>query len=644
MDLSIIIVNYNVKHFLEQCLHSVNKALSNIDAEVFVVDNNSVDGSCKMIKDKFPWVKLIENKINYGFSKANNQAIEISSGEFCLLLNPDTLVEEDTFLKCINFMRENKDAGALGVHMIDGSGNFLPESKRSLPTPSVAFFKIFGLSALFPKSKLFSRYHLGYLDKDKNHIVEVLSGAFMFIRSSVLEKTGNLDEDFFMYGEDIDLSYRITAEGYKNYYFSETSIIHYKGESTKKSSVNYVLVFYNAMIIFAKKHFTKKNASYFSFLINMAIYFRAGLSIIKRSVLRIYQPLLDFTLIFAGYYFLTPLWEHYKFGNSDYYPPEYLGLIVPLYIVMWILSLYYSGAYEKPIKFWSIIKGHLIGTLIILVLYALLPEKYRFSRALILLGSAWAFLAIIIPRILFSLSGIKAFQFAGTKRKRLIIVGFKEEAERVMKILEKTRINPEILGFVAPGKTQDNSYLGNETQLHEIVSIHKIDELVFCSEDIDASNIIKNMTLLNDFQLEYKIAPPESHSIIGSNSINTAGDLYLIHFNSVSNERNKRLKRLFDLFFSIFFIVFTVFLFPFIKNYSTILKSSFKILSGRYSWISYCNDTDISNLPKLKKGIYDIWPNINNVRDKEFIEKMNIEYARAYYLSTDFRILWKNIL
>lgn len=263
MDLSIIIVNYNVKYFIEQCLHSVNKAVANIDTEVFVVDNNSVDGSCQMIKEKFPWVKLIENKDNRGFSKANNQALKIALGEFCLLLNPDTLVEEDTFIKCIRFMHENEDAGALGVHMIDGSGNFLPESKRALPKPSVAFYKIFGLSRLFPKSRIFSRYHLGYLNKDQNHSVEVLAGAFMFIRSAVLKKTGYLDEDFFMYGEDIDLSYRITVAGYKNYYFSETSIIHYKGESTKKSSVNYVLVFYNAMIIFAKKHFTRKKRQIF---------------------------------------------------------------------------------------------------------------------------------------------------------------------------------------------------------------------------------------------------------------------------------------------------------------------------------------------------------------------------------------------
>ncbi|MCG8698987.1 MAG: glycosyltransferase family 2 protein, partial [Bacteroidales bacterium] len=204
MDLSIIIVNYNVKHFLEQCLHSVNKAIKGIKAEVFVVDNNSVDGSNQMVTEKFPGFKLIANKDNRGFSTANNQAISIAKGRYILLLNPDTIVTEDTFTKCIQFMDATPDAGALGVKMIDGKGNFLPESKRSLPTPGVAFYKIFGLSALFPKSKIFGKYHLGYLDKNQTHKVDVLAGAYMFMRKEALEKTGFLDETFFMYGEDID--------------------------------------------------------------------------------------------------------------------------------------------------------------------------------------------------------------------------------------------------------------------------------------------------------------------------------------------------------------------------------------------------------------------------------------------------------
>jgi GT2 family glycosyltransferase len=193
-DLSVIIVNYNVEYFLEQCLLSVEKASKNIDAEIFVVDNNSVDGSVNLVKEKFPFVKLIENKKNTGFSFANNQAIKESNGKYVLLLNPDTLVEEDTFEKIITFMNTHQDAGGLGVMMVDGKGIFLPESKRGLPTPMVAFYKIFGLSALFPKSKIFGRYHVGYLDKNKTHEIEILSGAFMLLRKKVLDEIGLLDE------------------------------------------------------------------------------------------------------------------------------------------------------------------------------------------------------------------------------------------------------------------------------------------------------------------------------------------------------------------------------------------------------------------------------------------------------------------
>jgi GT2 family glycosyltransferase len=212
----------------------VQNALHGINAEIIVVDNNSVDGSVSLVKEKFENVKLIANNENTGFAVANNQAIKISKGNYVLLLNPDTIVQEDTFVKCLEFMNQTPIAGALGVKMFDGNGVFLPESKRGLPTPMVAFFKIFGLSTIFPKSKIFGQYHLGYLSKNENHQVDVLSGAFMLLRKEALDKVGLLDEAFFMYGEDIDLSYRITLGGYKNYYFSKTNIIHYKGESTKK--------------------------------------------------------------------------------------------------------------------------------------------------------------------------------------------------------------------------------------------------------------------------------------------------------------------------------------------------------------------------------------------------------------------------
>ena len=224
--LSVVIVNYNVAYFLEQCLHSVYEAAKGIPVEIFVVDNHSVDKSLEMLRNNFPEVKVIANEENVGFAKANNQAIRIATGEYILLLNPDTIVQADTFVKTLDFMDKTPDAGALGVKMIDGQGHYLPESKRGLPLPSVAFYKIFGLSKILRKSKRFGRYHLTYLDPDEIHEVDVLPGAFMLMRKSVLDQIGLLDETFFMYGEDIDLSYRVTLGGYKNYYFPLTRIIH----------------------------------------------------------------------------------------------------------------------------------------------------------------------------------------------------------------------------------------------------------------------------------------------------------------------------------------------------------------------------------------------------------------------------------
>ena len=321
MKLSVIIVNYNVQYFLENCLNSVYNSSEGIEFEVIVVDNNSVDGSLEMLKEKFPQTTVISNKDNKGFSKANNQAIKIAKGEYVVLLNPDTVVEENTFKLCCDFMDENPKSGGLGVKMLDGKGNFLPESKRGLPTPGVAFYKIFGLSALFPKSEKFGQYHLGHLSKEKNHEIEILSGAFMMMRKSVLDEIGLLDESFFMYGEDIDLSYRITQAGYTNHYFSETQIIHYKGESTKKSSINYVFVFYRAMAIFAKKHFSNKNAQLFSTLINFAIYIRAGLAVLTRTIKHFLLPILDGVILSSGIYLFKEYYEdNVKFIAGGAYP------------------------------------------------------------------------------------------------------------------------------------------------------------------------------------------------------------------------------------------------------------------------------------------------------------------------------------
>ena len=288
MDLSVIIVSYNVRYFLEQCLVSVSKATEHIDSEIFVVDNNSTDGSCAMVSREFPEVKLIMNNENRGFSAANNQALKLAAGRYILLLNPDTLIGEDTFNKCISFMDGHPEAGAMGVRMINGKGKLLPESKRALPTPKTAFFKITGLSYIFPKSGLFSKYYLADLDSMKTTQVEIISGAFMFLRGEAVPGTGLFDESFFMYGEDIDYSYRLLKQGFKNYYYPEVMVIHYKGESTKKESPDVLVTFYKAMIIFVRKHFNNGNLKTLILPIQAAIFFRAGLSLIKQFFKRLF--------------------------------------------------------------------------------------------------------------------------------------------------------------------------------------------------------------------------------------------------------------------------------------------------------------------------------------------------------------------
>ena len=276
MKLSVVIVNYKVKYFLEQCLCSVQAALSGLEAEIFVVDNHSDDGSVEYLRPRFPEVIFIENNDNPGFAKANNQAIRQSTGEYVLLLNPDTVIGEESLRTLCFFMDEHPEAGAVGVKMLDGHGIFLPESKRSFPSPWVSFCKIFGLSKLRPSSPLFARYSLPYLSADRQHKVEVLAGAFMLLRREALDKAGLLDEAFFMYGEDIDLSYRIVLAGYKNYYIPER-ILHYKGESTKYGDIKYVKAFYGAMLIFYRKYYPQSGWG-IGMMIRLAIFIRGGLS------------------------------------------------------------------------------------------------------------------------------------------------------------------------------------------------------------------------------------------------------------------------------------------------------------------------------------------------------------------------------
>lgn len=643
MKLSVVIVNYNVRHFLEQCLNSVFTALKNIESEVFVVDNNSVDGSCAMVGEKFGNVKLIANKKNLGFSAANNQAIHEAKGEYILLLNPDTVVQEDTFSKVVAFMDSHADAGGLGVKMIDGKGRFLPESKRGLPTPAVAFYKIFGLSRLFPKSKRFGQYHLSYLDNKKTHKVEVLSGAFMLLRKTVIDRIGALDEEYFMYGEDIDLSYRITQAGFSNYYFPETTIIHYKGESTKKGSINYVLVFYRAMIIFARKHFSTKNAKAFSMLINSAVYFRASLAIIHRFLMRILPVVIDAALIFGIFMLTIPLWGMHKFGEQGSYPKELLQIAIPSYIIIWIVSLIFTGGYDRPLKIPNILKGIVIGTGIILLYYSLLPEHLRFSRALILLAATGTFVVVPLGRLLLHLTKINQFRLNITHSNKTIIVGKKDEIQRVLQLINQTGLTNKITGFVDSNSNGfDSFFLGNVSQIVEIAKIHRVNEVIFCARDMAAQNIISYMLLLADHKLDYKIAGPDGLTVIGSNSVHTAGDIYSINMNSIGKPENKRKKRILDTGLSLFFLLLSPILMWLMKRPLCFVKNMLLVSIGLRSFVGYSKAADVTGLPMLKRGILNPLDPGDRESEYVFAGKANILYAKDYSIFGDISLIFKS--
>ena len=639
-DLSVVIVNYNVVFFLEQCLNSVFAASKNLNVQIFVVDNNSVDGSINMLKENFSSVVLIENKENVGFSKANNQAIKRANSPYVLLLNPDTVIEEDTFDKCIDFMNSKTDCGGLGLRMLDGKGNFLPESKRGFPSPSVAFYKIFGLSYLFPKSQKFGRYHLGFLSEFEVNEVDVLSGAFMLLRTVTLEKVGLLDEQFFMYGEDIDLSYRIKLGGYKNYYFPETKIIHYKGESTKKSSVNYVFVFYKAMILFAKKHFSNKNANLFSFAINLAIYMRASLSLINRFVKKIATPFLNAALTYSALFFLADYWR-----NAAIQFPEYVFYIsIPLYIFVFILFAWLIGVYDKGIRNHIIWKATIFASIFILVIYALLPKDWQFSRLFILTASLVFVLQHYLVLITQNLLKTHKIGLPSTPKKHFAIIGDQAEFIRVKKILELTYPTIEsIIGVYIDENYEEAS--GSNLQLNEIIQVHTINEIIYCAKDVSAKDIIEGMTKIESQDIEFKIAQPNTSYLIGSNSIDNSGDFYALNFSALSKAENIRSKRLFDFFFSIILLLLSPILLVIIKFKVKFISNLFRILSGKKSFVGYLNQSDgtKTNLPKIKPGILEPF-SVSEELSIDKKEELNLLYAKEYSFIFDFEVLvrkWK---
>lgn len=647
MKLSVVIVNYNVCYFLEQTLLSVRMAAAALGepVEVFVVDNNSADQSVTMVRTRFPEVILLENKHNPGFSKANNQALRLATGQYQLLLNPDTLVEEATFRRCCDFLDAHPRCGGLGVQMLDGQGQFLPESKRGLPTPTVAFYKVFGLAALFPRSRTFGRYHLGFLDKQQAHEVAVLSGAFMLLRQAALAQVGLLDEDYFMYGEDIDLSYRLTQGGWQNWYFPEVRILHYKGESTKRTSVNYVLVFYRAMVIFARKHFASRRASAFSLLINTAIWLRASLALGQRLATTATPVLLDAGLLYAGMYALKVYWETNQKQVRIPYPPQYMLVAVPLYLGAWLATTWLSGGYDQPARTSRVVRGVAVGTVLISAVSNFF-DGWRFSKALIVLGGGWAVVALVGRRLLSHWLRHGSLRLSEARPKTLAIVGSAAESQRVRQLLAQARVPAKVVGYItpealAPAGPAPADYLGPVAELPELLRLYGLTELVFCGQNLPASQIIGLMASLPARPpVAYKILPAGSRYIIGSSRKDAPGDYYALDRSwQLSQPAQRRNKRLLDLVACLVLLALSPLLIWGQRRPAGLLRNVRSVLLGRRSWVGLRYLPEAAAHPAVLSPA-DVAP-AGTPLTEAARHRLELGYAQDYEPGLDLAALWR---
>jgi len=600
--ISIVIVNYNVKYFIRQCLQSIYKSKTTADIEVIVVDNNSQDGSIEMVQSEFPDVLLIHNKDNVGFSKANNQGFEKANGEFVLILNPDTIIEENTLEVCLDYCQKHENVGAIGVKMLDGSGQFLPESKRGFPTPFASLSKILGLSKLFDKSPIFNSYYLGHLSNDEVHEVEVLTGAFMFVPKEVLDEIKGFDEDYFMYGEDIEMSFQIKELGRKIIYLPKTSIIHFKGESTKKNSIPYLKNFYGAMAIYASKRHSGKGWMW-NLILNVGIVLAALAAVSKNILQKILRPLLDIALLFGAGKLLQFLWGLLYYKNANYYADAPVISSALLSITAIVAIYYLFGHYDKKYKFNQLVINLILSALVVLSIYAVYPLEWRYSRIVLMVLILFAPLVLFTSRCLYNKLLYGKWQFNLESEKRIAIVGSHNSFSSISQFANATDENSQLIGRVFDS-SETESTLGSLSNLNAIVESRGLNELIFCTKDIEVEKIFSAISQLNQ-DISFKIASDDNSSILGSHSKDRVGEWFTLSINLKINQKvHRRIKRLVDLV-TCTLLIFIPVLFFFVKNKSLVYSNILSVLLCRKTWIGFDqSDSDLNKLPSLKEGVF----------------------------------------
>ncbi len=549
-ELAVIIVSYNVRDFLAQALSSVRKAVQGLDAEIWVVDNASTDGTAAMVARSFPEVKLIANQKNVGFAAANNRVLRQSQAYAFCLLNPDTVVQEDTFRTLLAFLRAHPEVGMVGCKILNPDGTLQHACRRSIPTPWVAFTKLVGLSRLFPRSRLFGRYNLTYLDPDQSYEVEAISGSFMMVRGEAVANVGLLDERFFLYGEDLDWCLRFRNAGWKNYYVPTTRIIHFKGESSRRSGFDSLRLFYQAMHLFVRKHFAKRSFFLLRWFLVLAIWLRAALSFVHRAARVSAVPMVDLLLMYLGVTLAVAIW----FGNLAHLLNFYA--VNAFYSLVWLTCLSANRCYaERRFSSTSAATAVLAG-LVINSALTFFFKQYGFSRAVVLISgllnlvtiAGWRILVRLLPRLGFPSKGTLGKSLL---RRRTLLVGDRRSVRQLLaRLRSRFESAYEVVGVVS----LDGAVSGDEMdgvpvfaasgQLDELFRAHRVQEVIFSTDRIPYDRILDLMDRANRSRVSFKLVPSHLEVIIGKASIDSLAEIPLVEveyrFNSLWHRSLKR--------------------------------------------------------------------------------------------------------
>jgi len=601
--LSVVIVSFNAKYFLYLTLKSLEKIAIQFPIEIIVVDNVSTD-RLDTISTHFPHVKFIQNQKNIGFGAANNIGVAQASSDSILILNPDTIISENLITKGLKLLNQIENVGAIGVRMLDGKGNYLPESKRGFPDLVSSIYKLLGLHKLFPSQSSINKYYLSNANHNENQPIEVISGACFFIKKKVYEAIGGFDEKYFMYGEDIDISKELSQNGYQNFFIGDEEIIHFKGESSKKSQWNYHHNFYDAMFIFWNKNINKSGNNLLKLSVLAACQFLKLGSYFKQKIKDIFLPILDASSIYIALYGFTIFWSTNLKGEPNYYPSFFYFAILPAYILIWIFCLFLNQVYSNYSKISHYFKGSLLGALSILFIFSLLPENYRYSRAIVLFGALTAILLPLFVRFVYAKITKKKFwvidfssQFISYMPSNTHkIVQYKEIAQRYLDIDFEFRNAHHTQNYFIDFESTSN------TDAIEIISKNPNKNFWFFIESLEVLLAINHKNEQSNIY-----SKDEGHS-------------YFL----ASNQLKQNIFNHLSAFFILIFSPFLFFLIP-----KKILRNAPSVLMGTKRWF-FANNMNLS-----KKYSAVFWLD----SDIEFKDLDVYNYFRKYRIEEDFKLL-----